>query len=79
MEALGAQPLLSPCSVSQLSLPVRSVQRRLHALLLLAVSLPVLQRLQQPFPHCESHTHHIPVEEKKYYSKCLCEDGFQTM
>lgn len=43
----------SPCSMSSLQVPVRADQRRLHALQLLPVQVPVLQRLQQPLPHGE--------------------------
>lgn len=46
-------PPVSSCSLSSLQVPVRSDQRRLHALQLLPVPLPVLQRLQQPLPHGE--------------------------
>lgn len=44
----------SSCSLSSLQVPVRSDQRRLHALQLLPVQVPVLQRVQQPLPQGET-------------------------
>lgn len=52
--------MVSSRSLSSLPLPVRADQRRLHALQLLPVQIPVLQRLQQPLPKGEMQ-HHVSV------------------
>lgn len=65
-------------SLSSLQVPVCSDQRRLHALQLLPVQVPVLQRLQQPVPQGEMKPRHEERSQRpndqntRFYSTFMC-------